>query len=110
MRVLPTRWRRKPTGIDIERNYVTVTLCIKFFQFLKINTADDVFTRRILHHRDRSIFKTVTVRYLVFLNYFFNGHILQKPILHQLAKFCGPHHAVAEISRFSFDFSRFFIN
>ena len=63
MRVLPTRWRRKPTGIDIERNYVTVTLCIKNFQFLKISTADDVF---ILHHRDRSIFKTVVVRYLVF--------------------------------------------
>ena len=28
MRVLPTKWRRKPAGIDIERNYVTVTLCI----------------------------------------------------------------------------------
>ena len=27
IRVLPTRWRRKPAGIDIERNYVTVTLC-----------------------------------------------------------------------------------
>ena len=26
--VLPTRWRRKPAGIDKERNYVTVTLCI----------------------------------------------------------------------------------
>ena len=28
IRVLPTRWRRKPAGIDMERNYVTVTLCI----------------------------------------------------------------------------------
>ena len=28
MRVLPTRWRRKPTGIDTNRNYVTVTLCM----------------------------------------------------------------------------------
>ena len=28
LRVLPTRWRRKPVGIDMERNYVTVTLCI----------------------------------------------------------------------------------
>jgi len=28
MRVLPTRWRRKPAGIDMERNYVTVTLSI----------------------------------------------------------------------------------
>ena len=25
---LPTRWRQKSTGIDVERNYVTVTLCI----------------------------------------------------------------------------------
>jgi len=25
---LPTRWRRKPTGIDMERYYVIVTLCI----------------------------------------------------------------------------------
>ena len=28
MRVLPTRWRRKLAGIDMERNYVTVTLYI----------------------------------------------------------------------------------
>ena len=28
MRVLPTRWQRKPAGIDMNRNYVTVTLCI----------------------------------------------------------------------------------
>jgi len=26
LRVLPTRWRRKPAGIDIDRNYVIVTL------------------------------------------------------------------------------------
>ena len=25
--VLPSRWRRKPAGIDMERNYVTVILC-----------------------------------------------------------------------------------
>jgi len=25
---LPTRWRQKSTGIDMEQNYVTVTLCI----------------------------------------------------------------------------------
>ena len=25
---LPTRWRRKPAGTDIERNYATVTPCI----------------------------------------------------------------------------------
>ena len=25
MRVLPTRWRQKSTGIDVEQNYVTVT-------------------------------------------------------------------------------------
>ena len=28
MRVLPTKWRRKAAGIDMERNYVIVTLCI----------------------------------------------------------------------------------
>jgi len=27
-RVLPTRWWRKPAGIDTERNYVTVALCV----------------------------------------------------------------------------------
>jgi len=26
--LLPTRWRQKSTGIDMEQNYVTVTLCI----------------------------------------------------------------------------------
>jgi len=25
--VLPTTWRRKPAGIDMERNYVTLILC-----------------------------------------------------------------------------------
>ena len=25
---LPTRWRRKPAGIDLEQNYVTVILCV----------------------------------------------------------------------------------
>ena len=28
MRVLPSKWRQKPAGIDVERNYVTATLCI----------------------------------------------------------------------------------
>jgi len=28
MRVLPTKWRRKPAGIDMERNCVIVTLCV----------------------------------------------------------------------------------
>ena len=28
MRVLLTKWQRKPAGIDMEWNYVTVTLCI----------------------------------------------------------------------------------
>ena len=25
---LPTRWRQKSTGIDMEQNYVTITLCV----------------------------------------------------------------------------------
>ena len=28
LRALPTRWRQKPAGIDVELNYVTVILCI----------------------------------------------------------------------------------
>ena len=31
---LPTGWRQKSTGIDTERNYVTVTLCIGFIDLL----------------------------------------------------------------------------
>jgi len=30
LRVLPTRWRRKPSRIDMNRNYVTTTLCISY--------------------------------------------------------------------------------
>jgi len=26
---VPTRWRQKSSGIDMEQNYVTVTLCIR---------------------------------------------------------------------------------
>jgi len=28
MRVLPSKWRRKPAGIDMERSYVILTLCM----------------------------------------------------------------------------------
>jgi len=31
LRVFPTKWRQKPVGIDMERNYVTVTLCMEEF-------------------------------------------------------------------------------
>jgi len=31
MRVLPTTYGRKPHGIDMERNYVTITLCINVY-------------------------------------------------------------------------------
>ena len=36
LRVLATRWRRKPAGIDMERNYVTVTLCIRQITDLRL--------------------------------------------------------------------------
>ena len=26
---LPAKWQQRPTGIDMEQNYVTVTLCIR---------------------------------------------------------------------------------
>jgi len=43
---LPTRWRRKPAGIhvDMERNYVTVTLCVPD-ELLKLT---QVKTRRLV--------------------------------------------------------------
>jgi len=28
IRVLPTKWHQKSTGIDMEQNYVAITLCI----------------------------------------------------------------------------------
>ena len=34
LRVLPTRWRQKSTGIDMEQNYATVTLCINGLAYL----------------------------------------------------------------------------
>ena len=37
LRVLPTRWRQKSTGIDMEQNYVTVTLCIDEYPVDKFN-------------------------------------------------------------------------
>ena len=53
LRVLPTRWRRKPASIGMDRNYVTVTLCIPlniFFGLVKrfykhyINHSQTLFT------------------------------------------------------------------
>ena len=35
MRVLPTKWRRKPAGIDMERNYVTVTQCVRALHLVR---------------------------------------------------------------------------
>jgi len=35
LRVLPTRWRREPAVIDMERIYVTATLCIAFVRFVR---------------------------------------------------------------------------
>ena len=42
LRVLPTRWRRKPAGIDMERNHVTVTLCIPCGRWTYSNIAYSV--------------------------------------------------------------------
>jgi len=36
--VLPTRWRRKPAGVDTERNYVIVTLLFIFIYLFIIIT------------------------------------------------------------------------
>ena len=46
LKVLPTRWRWKRAGIDMERNYVTVTLCIESRVYLCVVTHDDVYLYR----------------------------------------------------------------
>ena len=40
--VLPTRWRRKPAGIDTERNYVTVTACIHGYRTCLVAPAESM--------------------------------------------------------------------
>jgi len=37
--VLRTTWRQKPAGIDMERNYVTVTLCVGLWCFCRLAFA-----------------------------------------------------------------------
>jgi len=44
MTVLTTTWRRKPAGIDMERNYVTVTLCIRYISFISITITITAFS------------------------------------------------------------------
>ena len=39
IRVLPTRWRRKPAGIDTERNCVSVILCIQILLLTYLLTS-----------------------------------------------------------------------
>jgi len=52
MRVLLTKWRRKPTGIDMERNYVSVTLCIQInLVYLYIHPSTNLSTRRYVYIR-----------------------------------------------------------
>jgi len=44
MTVLTTKWRRKPAGIDMERNYVAVTLCIRYISFISITITITAFS------------------------------------------------------------------
>jgi len=52
IRVLPTRWRRKPAGIDVERNYVTVTLYNILLPVGEIALLTDIVKRTILSMSD----------------------------------------------------------
>jgi len=42
-RFLSTRWRRKSTGIDMEQNYVTVTLCTVYIRNLHMFNLHQIF-------------------------------------------------------------------
>jgi len=46
MRVLPTKWRRKPAGIDTERNYVTVALYRAYTKKIKKHVRFKVQKKR----------------------------------------------------------------
>jgi len=39
LRVLPSRWRRKPAGIDTERSYVIVTLCMHVLRTNRVRVS-----------------------------------------------------------------------
>ena len=49
IRVLPTRWRRKPAGTDVERNYVTVTLYNIWLPVGEIALLTEIVKRTILN-------------------------------------------------------------
>jgi len=59
LRVLPTRWRHKPAGIDVERNYITVTLyidiwCTGFILTLTVFVPCSVVTQSQAIHSSQS--------------------------------------------------------
>jgi len=59
-RVLPTRWRRKPAGIDTEQNYVTVTLCIQHFEKIPIHDGLLVCSHHCYSQQQRQGKQTAT--------------------------------------------------
>ena len=46
---LPTRWRQKSTGIDMEQNYVTVTLCIYEYEQTSFKLKLNIHTLNMCH-------------------------------------------------------------
>jgi len=47
LKVLPTKWRRKPAGIDIERKYATVTVCVPLgAAYVRFTKTGDYFSWR----------------------------------------------------------------
>ena len=53
IRVLPTRWRQKPAGIDMERNDVNVTLCIDHTLSYHLQLSRSQGNGRITHTHNR---------------------------------------------------------
>jgi len=62
LRALPTRWRRKPAGIDVELNYVTVILCIVTALFCFSTRRVNVSTSQNPQHPSTNIVAAVDVR------------------------------------------------
>ena len=57
LKVLPTTWRRKPAGLDMDRNYVIIALC----------TAKYTCTRAQICKLPTQIYNIVTITYVYVL-------------------------------------------
>ena len=63
--VLPTRWRHKSTGLDMEQNYITLTLCIQLNKSIKCHWKKTQPPKQSVKHKTwknrRNTFRCIRV-------------------------------------------------